>query len=80
MTKRFLSYGLPVGAAVLIGIGIGYAVAAQPHMEAAIEALKTARSELESAVADKGGHRVKAIGLVDEAIKQVREGMAAAGG
>jgi hypothetical protein len=42
--------------------------------------LQNARGELEAAVADKGGHRVKAISLSDEAIHQVREGMAAAGG
>ncbi len=80
MSERFVTHGLLLGVALVIGLGIGYAVGAQPHMESAIGFLQNARGELEAAVADKGGHRVKAIGLVDEAIHQVREGMAAAGG
>jgi hypothetical protein len=55
----------------------GYALAAQPHMETALHALETARDELKAAEADKGGHRVKAIELVESAIEQTREGIAA---
>jgi hypothetical protein len=49
----------------------------QPHMKAALEALQTAKAELEQAEADKGGHRVKAIEAVDRAINQTRMGIAA---
>ena len=65
------------GFAATLGTGVfvGEALAAQPHMHAALDALRTARSELQMAEANKGGHRVKAIGLIDEAIDQVREGM-----
>lgn len=47
----------------------------QPHMEAALQSLEQARASLEKASADKGGHRVKAIKLVDDAIAQVKSGI-----
>lgn len=47
----------------------------QPHMEAALELLKKARAELDLAVPDKGGHRVKAIAATDVAIEQTKLGM-----
>src|ERR1700735_1903494 len=50
----------------------GYALAAQPHMEAALHALENARDELKAAEADKGGHRAKAIDLVETAVAPAR--------
>jgi hypothetical protein len=50
----------------------------QPHMQNALASLRTARAELEKAVHDKGGHRVRAIKLVDQAIQQVELGIARA--
>jgi uncharacterized membrane-anchored protein YhcB (DUF1043 family) len=47
----------------------------QPHMRDALSLLQDARAELDRAEADKGGHRVAAIGKVDEAIAEVRAGM-----
>ena len=47
----------------------------QPRMQAALQALKTARQELQAATADKGGHRVKALKLVNDAIIQVEKGI-----
>ena len=55
----------------------GLAYAAQPHMEAALNALFTAQSELKVAEHNKGGHRVKALELVNSAIAQVQAGIAA---
>ena len=55
----------------------GMAFAAQPHMQAALSALQTAQSELNQAEHDKGGHRVKALNLVNQAIQQVNLGIAA---
>ena len=52
------------------------AVAAQPHMDNALSALRNARTELNQAEANKGGHRVRAIQLVDSAIAEVKSGMA----
>ena len=45
-------------------------------MRAALEHLRAARQSLEKAEADKGGHRVKAIEMVDGAIRHVEEGIA----
>ena len=45
-------------------------------MDAALALLQNARTELEAAVPNKGGHRERAIELVDRAIVQVREGIA----
>ena len=64
-----------LGATLALGVAIGQALAAQPHMEAALTALQTAKSELKEAVADKGGHRVKAMADVDDAIREVRAGI-----
>jgi hypothetical protein len=55
----------------------GFAVAAQGHMFNARDNLQAALFQLNSAVADKGGHRVHAINLVDEAIEQVNLGIQA---
>lgn len=51
------------------------AVEEQPHMEAALKALKEAREHLQQAEADKGGHRAAAIKATDEAIKHTEMGM-----
>ena len=61
------------------GVGVGYALAAQPHMQAALADLQSARVELNAALADKGGHRVAALGDVNAAIAEVRAGIAHAG-
>lgn len=75
-TKR-RAFGLAV---VLAIVGAGFAAgtyAAQPHMDNALAALQTARSELQVAEHNKGGHRVNAIRLVDQAIGEVRAGISA---
>ena len=65
------------GLALAVGAGFlaGEAWARQPHMQAALDALQTARSELQDATSNKGGHRLKAIDYVDDAIHEVRRGM-----
>ena len=47
----------------------------QPHMQAALDALRSAERELHEAEADKGGHRVKAERLVHDAIAEVEKGI-----
>ena len=54
----------------------GRVSADQPHMRAALNALRNARNELQIASANKGGHRAKAIDLVNQAITQVEKGIA----
>jgi hypothetical protein len=51
------------------------AVADQPHMQAALQALEEAKRHLLEASHDKGGHRVKALKLTEEAIEHVKEGI-----
>ena len=48
----------------------------QPHMRAALGMLKQARTQLQRGSHDKGGHRVKALVLTNEAIEQVEKGIA----
>jgi ribose/xylose/arabinose/galactoside ABC-type transport system permease subunit len=69
-------------ACLLVGavIGASVAYAAQPHMVNALGSLQAARGELARAESNKGGHKERAIGLVDQAIQQVQAGIAFAGG
>jgi len=75
--RRLLGLVTLCAAVLFSGFLVGRATAAQPRMQVALERLQAARSELEAAVPDKAGHRVKAIALVDEAIGEVRLGIAA---
>ena len=52
------------------------AFARQGHMDHALEFLRSARSELNEASRNKGGHRTEAVRLIDQAIEQVKEGIA----
>lgn len=73
----------------LVGMGISLALcglltgvtawADQPHMQNALNHLNQARSALEQAKANKGGHRENALDLVNRAIDQVQKGMEYAG-
>lgn len=47
----------------------------QPHMQAALDALQRAKQELQSAEHDKGGHRERALDMVNRAIQQTQAGM-----
>src|SRR6266850_5039108 len=68
-----------LGAAIAASMGIGYAIGAQPHMTASIGLLQSARGELAAATPNKGGHRERALTLIDQAISEVRAGIAFAG-
>ena len=58
----------------LLGAGTAYAV--QTHMFNARDDLQNAVNELQQAIPDKGGHRVTAIDLTNQAIDQVNQGIA----
>ncbi|WP_342378924.1 hypothetical protein NVS55_05920 [Myxococcus stipitatus] len=47
----------------------------QPRMRDALAHLEKALNALQNASPDKGGHRVKAISLTEQAIGEVREGI-----
>jgi hypothetical protein len=76
VTPRTASAALIAIAAMAYASGAGAQVP-QPHMQKALADLQSARSELNAAAHDKGGHRGRAVQLVDEAIGEVRAGMAA---
>lgn len=79
-----LSSSAKIAAAFVLGAGlvlggqamISTSFANQPDMEAALEQLRGARASLERAAPNKGGHREAAMGLIDQAIIQVKEGIA----
>ena len=64
---------------IATSMGIGYAIGAQPHMGEALAFLQSARGELQAATPNKGGHRERAMALIDNAIGEVRAGIAYAG-
>ena len=69
-----------IGTAATVAAATVATVAAadQPHMDAALDHLRKARAELEQASHNKGGHRQKAIDLIQQAIDQVKLGKEAA--
>jgi hypothetical protein len=63
---------------ILSVFGVAFAIgcaSAQPHMRSALDHLLAARSELEAATPSKGGHRERAIELVNGAIEHVQAGI-----
>jgi hypothetical protein len=74
---RFKNNAVKV-AALAAALGIGACVgatAAQPHMENALDSLRSARSELIASTPNKGGHRERAIQLVNQAIDETNAGI-----
>ncbi|HWX60193.1 hypothetical protein [Bradyrhizobium sp.] len=71
---------LVLGAGIAASMGIGYAIGAQPHMTETVALLQSARAELAQATPNKGGHRERALGLIDQATSEVRAGIAFAAG
>ncbi len=47
----------------------------QPKMQAALSALQRAKASIEAATANKGGHRELAIGLIQQSMDAVNQGM-----
>jgi hypothetical protein len=81
MIKRYSMPLLFVLGLVAGSVGTGVvALANQPHMQNALNALYTARNELNAAGTNKAGHRVNAINYVNDAISEVHQGIAAGNG
>lgn len=81
--RRLFNPSVAVGAVLGVSAVIGVqtlldsrALANQPFMDAALTSLRAARENLVQASPNKGGHRDRAIDLVDRAIEQVKEGIA----
>jgi hypothetical protein len=66
---------LPLSIALASSLGIGYALGAQPHMQETMALLQNARTELTAATPNKGGHRERALALIDQAIAEVNAGI-----
>ncbi|HEV3176080.1 MAG TPA: hypothetical protein VGZ72_08825 [Stellaceae bacterium] len=54
--------------------------AIEPNMQQALNDLMDAHTALEHAVPNKAGHRERALRLVEQAINEVRAGIAVSGG
>jgi hypothetical protein len=74
MTKKFFAIAL-LTVALVSGFYAGRANARQDHMWNAMNALKNARTQLNAAEEDKGGHRVAALKLINDAIGEVQAGI-----
>ena len=74
--RRSLIRGLFLVLILSVGFIAGQLSAAQPQMQSALTNLRQARTNLNRATADKGGHRERAIDLVNQAIDQVEKGIA----
>ena len=74
-TRRDLLAAAPALGVAAVLAGFTAVRADQPHMDAALDALKSARRELDAATADKGGHRGNALRLVKQAIVEVEHGI-----
>lgn len=77
MNRRIAAIALMAAAAGTVAVSVASA-SKQPHMDDALAALHSAKAELVEAKANKGGHRVKAIELVDAAMAGVKKGIEAA--
>lgn len=72
---RSPGFAFVAGAAVASVALVGTAFANQPLMWRAMGALNNARAALMEAEPNKGGHRERAIELVDRAIAEVQAGI-----
>src|SRR5918992_5833365 len=72
-----MKYKTVFAAVLLLGAAtVAAGVPDQPFMQAARADLQTAKRQLQRATANKGGHRAKAISLVNQAIAQVNSSIA----
>jgi len=78
MSRRSLAKGsFGAAAGVLLTADLATeAAAAQPNMQDALRALNAALKSLDKAEANKGGHRARAMSLIEQAIQEVRAGIA----
>ena len=70
--KKILLAGL---ASLIIALASNIAIGDQPHMNNALSSLQAARNQLVEASPNKGGHRERAIALIDQAIDEVNRGI-----
>jgi hypothetical protein len=76
-SKRLRMAAIVGGSMIAGGLMTGTALAYQGHMFNALHSLQVAFTQLQEATPDKGGYRVQAMGLVQQAISAVNSGIAA---
>lgn len=69
-----------LGLSLAMVFSAGVVVGAQPHMQNALHSLESAKSELVQASDNKGGHKIRAIDLINQAISEVNSGINYAAG
>lgn len=74
--RRSIIRALFLTLILAVGFIAGQLSAAQPQMQSALTNLRQTRANLNRATADKGGHRERALSLVNDAIDQVEKGIA----
>ncbi len=75
MSKKRLIISVLVSIFLIGLISVRVWAEKQPHMRSALESLEKAKTQLEKAEHDKGGHRAAAIKLIDQAIQEVKAGI-----
>jgi len=78
--RRVLLAGAAVATLGAVLSSTQTALADQPHMRNALQALFNAQGQLSVATHNKSGHRENALGLVNQAIGEVQAGIAAGEG
>jgi hypothetical protein len=75
---KISTLGLAMVLSLVVGRDMvrGAGAEPQPHMKAALNSLEAAHNQLQKATPDKGGHRVKAMELTNQAIEEVKKGIA----
>lgn len=63
-------------ATLIVAMGVQSAWADQPNMRAALAHLREAKAALQRAEHNKGGHRGRAIEIINRAIAEVEAGIA----
>jgi len=76
-SPRLRLAAIVTGSMLAGGLMTGTAMAVQGHMFNALHALNSAENQLNLALPDKGGYRVQALGLVQQAIAAVHAGIQA---
>lgn len=75
LNQSKLLLSLVLIAAIGGGFYAGQTHADQPAMQKALNKLQSAERTLDKATHDKGGHRLKALGHVRDAIREVERGI-----
>jgi hypothetical protein len=73
--RDFFFAATATGAVALLTASSEEAMAYQGNMERALAELQAALRSLHEATSDKGGHKAKAVGLIEQAMSEVQAGI-----